>query len=420
VGGAVKRALFVVAVVVAALVPAACGSSAKTTTLVGPISGTRLSVYVSVPLHGASRVSGQSVINGATLALDQAGGRVGRYQIVLKTLDDATVKTEGWDPVQTTNNVRLAVLDPTTIAYLGDMNSGASAISIPPLNRVGIPQISPTGGAVGLTSSGPGSNPGEPAKYYPTGQRTFVRIAPNNAIQATAQVQVQKSMGCATAYVLEDGEVDGADAARSYEVAALQAGIKLVGIQQFVRRATNYESVALAVKHAAPNCVLISSDTESGAVLLTTQLLAAIPTAKIFGTSGLAESTYTEPGEGGIPLSDDPHVILTVPTLGLNDYPSSARKFVAAYKQRYGPPEPDAIFGYEAMSLLLNAIDRATDGGRAQAERSKVRAAIFATRDRQSVVGTYSVQPDGDTTLRTYGVWGIVGGQLSFWEAITA
>jgi branched-chain amino acid transport system substrate-binding protein len=72
------------------------------------------------------------------------------------------------------------------------------------------------------------------------------------------------------------------------------------------------------------------------------------------------------------------------------------------------------------MSLLLDAIDRATDHGTKPALRSQVRAAIFATRDRRSVLGTYSIDADGDTTLGRYGVYGIVDGRLTFWEAASA
>ena len=145
-----------------------------------------------------------------------------------------------------------------------------------------------------------------------------------------------------------------------------------------------------------------------------------MPTVKIFGTAGLAESTYADPSQGGIPLSVDSRVVITSPALGLNEYPPSARAFDTAYTRRFGPPQPDAIFGYEAMSLMLDGIKRATDDGTAPAVRSEVRRAIFATRDRHSVLGTYSINRNGDTTLLRYGIWGIVEGHLTFWEAIKA
>ena len=415
--GAVRWGRLTLATLAALVVLTGCGSKDALGTR---IRGKTLTVYVSVPLRGASKVSGEAVSYGATLALADVHGHIGGFRIDLKTLDDATAQRGGWDPGQTTINARIAVLDPTTIGYVGEMNSGASAVSIPPLNRAGIPQVSPTSSAVGLTTSDAGSFPGEPQKYYPTGVRTFARVVPNDTVQAIAQVRVQQSMGCRNVYVLNDGEVDGVAAASSYEVAAQKAGLHVVGIQTFPRQATSYVSLASGVAQTRPDCVLISAETESGAVLLTEQLAAAMPDVKLFGSAGLAESSYFDPAQGGIPDSISQRVILTAPLLAPQDYPESARAFVASYERRYGAIEPDSIFGYESMSLLLSAIDRATDHGSKPAVRSQVRAAMFATRDRRSVLGTYSIDANGDTTLRRYGVYTIADGQLSFWETITA
>jgi branched-chain amino acid transport system substrate-binding protein len=399
---------------------AGCGSKDKPDKPDGQIHGRVLTIYASVPLRGISRVSGQAVVSGARLALSQARGRIGEYKIALKVLDDATVQRGGWDPGQTTLNARAAVLDPTTIGYLGELNSGASAVSIPPLNRAGIPQVSPGSTAVGLTSAGPSAFPGEPQKYYPTGVRTFVRVVPNDTVQSLAQVRAQRGLGCDTTYVLNDGEVDGADAARTFDLAAQKAGLRVVGLQAFPRDAPNYKALAAGVAQKHPDCVLISADAESGAVGLTTQLAATMPKVKIFGSAGLAESTYTDHAQGGIPTSLDSRVVLTAPTLAGSQYPPSARAFAAAYRRRYGAIEPDSIFGYEAMSLMLSAIERATDRGTEPAMRSAVRAALFATRDRRSVLGTYSIDRDGDTTLRRYGVYGLADGRLTFWQAVAS
>ena len=414
--GAKTWAWVALAVMSALLVLTGCGTKDAQP---AQIRGNTLTIYVSVPLLGASRVSGEAVVDGAQLALTQVRDHIGKYRIQLRALNDATAARGGWDPGQTTIGVRGAVLDPTAIGYVGELNSGASAVSIPPLNRAGIPQVSPTSSAVGLTSSAAGANPGEPMKYYPTGVRTFARVVPNDSVQAVAQVRVQQSMGCTRVYVLNDGEVDGVDMAQSYELAALRAGLRVIGIQIFPRDATSYQALATGVAQKRPDCILLSADTESGAVRLTTQLAAAMPNVKIFGTQGLAESTFFNPLQGGIPLSVAPQVVLTAPTLALADYPASARAFIAAYERAYGPPQPASILGYEAMSLMLDAIKRATDHGTAPAIRSKVRAAIFATRNRRSVLGTYSIDANGDTTLRRYGVYTIAGGQLTLLEVIT-
>jgi branched-chain amino acid transport system substrate-binding protein len=382
------------------------------------ISGKTLTIYSSMPLHGASNISSEAVIGGAQMAVAQVHGRIGKYRIVLKSLDDSTAKRGTWDPVQTTANAHTAADDNSAIGYIGELNSGASAISIPVLNRVGIPQISPTSTAVGLTSAAVGAAPGEPAKYYPARIRTFARVIPNDAVEAAAQVRLQKSAGCTKTFVLDDDEFDGEDAAASFQFAARAAHLKLAGVQAFDPRVKDYRSLAAAVAKTEPDCVLISAITEDNSVLLTKQIAAALPEAMLFGTAGLAESTFTNPKLGGIPRSLDPRMTLTMAALGPDASPPAGKAFWKAYQARYGDPEPYAIFGYEAMGLMLSAIAQATDNGTQPAVRSAVRKAIFATRDRHGAVGTYDILRDGDSTLRRYGIYRIVNGQLRFWRAI--
>ena len=383
-----------------------------------PVSGTRLTIYSSVPLQGAASASGEAVVRGAQLALAQAGGRIGKYRITLEPLDDSTPKSGAWDPAQTTLNARQAIRDPRTIGYIGELNSGASAVSIPLLNRADIPQISPAGGAVGLTSGAAGASPGEPEKYYPTGARTYASVVPDDSVQAAALVRLQRSVGCTRTYVLDDNEVDGEDTAASFALAAQSAGLPVVGTGSFPRGATDYSSLALGVARTGANCVLISALDEPSAVLLTRQLAAAMPHARMFATAELAQSRYTDPARGGIPASLDSRVLITSPALDAGSYSPEGRAFLAAYGRRFGAPEPAAIFGYEAMSLMLGSIARATDQGTRAARRSKVVAAIFSTRNRSSALGTYSIDSDGNTTLRRYGVYRLAGGRLTFWTSI--
>jgi branched-chain amino acid transport system substrate-binding protein len=397
---------------------AGCGHHAHLEIPGDRIAGTRLTIYVSAPLDGASRYSGKSVLDGAELALTQAHDQIGRYRIVLKPLDDSTAKRGEWDPVQTTINAKLATADRTTIGYIGDYNSGASAVSIPLLNKLEIPQISPASTAVGLTSTAAGAAPGEPEKYYPTKIRTFARVVPNDDIQARAQVALQLQMGCTLTYVVDDGEVDGEDMADSFELVARSKGLDVAGIQAYQRGLASYAPFAASVAQSSPDCVLISGIPETGAIAVTRQIAAALPGARLFGTDGVAESSFTDPAEGGLPLALDSRLLITSPALGPDAAPPARKAFYAAYAKRSGLPQPSAIYGYEAMSLLLNAIERATDHGSRAAIRSKVRDAIFDTHDRRSVLGTYSITSDGDTTITSYGVYRVIDGDLQYWRTI--
>ncbi len=374
------------------------------------IDGRTLTIYSSAPLYGASADEGNAIVDGERLALSRVHGRIGRYRIVLVSLDDATFKRGGWDPGQTTLNARTAVANPSTIGYIGELDSGASAISIPILNRAGIPQVSAASTAVGLTSSAAGASPGEPQKYYPAGIRTFARVTPNDTVQAAAQVRLQQSLGCNETFVLDDGSVDGSDAATAFQLTAPALHLRLAGVQTYDPHATDYTSLARTVAQSGADCVLISAAGETGTVPLTEQVAAALPNALLFGTAGLAEASYIDPARGGIPSALDGRIMLTAS-------PPGDRAFLAAYERRFGPPQPDAVLGYEAMSVLLDAIARATGNGHHHASRARVLRALFATRNRRGALGRYSIDSGGDTTLRSYGAYGVSNGALQFLRA---
>jgi branched-chain amino acid transport system substrate-binding protein len=87
---------------------------------------------------------------------------------------------------------------------------------------------------------------------------------------------------------------------------------------------------------------------------------------------------------------------------------------VKTYKSKFGKTaDPYAIYGYEAMALALHAIERSKTG-----EREDVLEAIFATKDRDSALGVYSIDKNGDTTLGEYGAYTISGDKLKFDQTV--
>jgi branched-chain amino acid transport system substrate-binding protein len=86
------------------------------------------------------------------------------------------------------------------------------------------------------------------------------------------------------------------------------------------------------------------------------------------------------------------------------------------YSARYGEqfPDPYAVQGYEAMRLVLDAV--AAVGPR----RRAVIRWLHDVRNRQSVLGTYSFDRFGDTTLRDYGLYRIRAGELQWAGAVRA
>src|SRR6185437_4801922 len=137
---------------------------------------------------------------------------------------------------------RKAAQDKNTAVYLGEFNSGATAISLPILNEAGVPQISPANTAVGLTSKEPGADTGEPDKYYPTGKRTYARIVPKDTIQGAALATLMKQDGCTKVAMTNDKQVYGAGLAKNIELAAKPQGLTIVSNDPIDKNAPNYRS----------------------------------------------------------------------------------------------------------------------------------------------------------------------------------
>ena len=387
---------------------AACGSSSSSssssTSSGAAASGSKtVDIYSSLPLQGASSAQTGPLVNGIKLALSEAGGKAGSFTVNYQSLDDSTAAAGEWDPTQTAANARKAAADPKTVYYIGEFNSGASEVSIPILNQAGIPQVSPANTYVGLTTNEPGSAPGEPQKYYPTGKRTYLRIVPIDSIQAAADLLALKNEGCTKVAVANDKEAYGAGLAKLLELEKGEYGVNIVSNTGIDPKAPNFRSYAATIKSQGADCFEFAGIVSNGGVQITKDVNAALPNAKILGPDGMCTSTWTNAKQGGVPASIDPLIECTVATLDLSAYPGG-KSFLAAYKAKYGVsnPDPYAIYGYEAMKLGLQTIASLGPNG---SNKADVLKALFATKNRSSVLGTYSFNSDGDTTLKSYGLY---------------
>jgi branched-chain amino acid transport system substrate-binding protein len=412
---------------VAGLAPAlaACGSSsnnnnAGTSGTSGTTSsggGGTIDIYSSLPLLGPLTSATIPALNGEKLALSQAGYKAGPFKIKFTSLDDATAAAANYTVSQCASDGRTAAADPKAIAYIGEFNSGCTEASLPILNKEMVPMISPANTYVGLTTSEPGSAPGEPQKYYPGGVRTYMRIVPRDSIQAGADALAMKQAGCKQIALANDKTPYGAGIAQQIELVKKAYGINVISDTGVNPTAPNFRSFASTIKNQGADCFFYGGLTSTGGIQITKDVHAAIPTAKLFGPDGMCSTGWTDPKKGGVPLSLDPLMECTVATLDLSAYPGG-KDFLKAYQAKYGAgsPDPYAIYGYEAMKLVLDTISKLGSQGN---NKAAVLHALFATKNRNSVLGNYSFDQNGDTTLKAYGLYKVKNGQVVFDKAIT-
>ena len=407
----------------AALAVAGCSSSGSSSSSAGggsssSASGAAVDIYSSLPLQGASTSQTDPMVNGIKLALSQAGGKAGQWTVNYQSLDDSTAAAGAWDPGQTAANARKVATDPKAVYYIGEFNSGASQVSIPILNQAGIPQVSPANTYIGLTTNLPGSAPGEPQKFYPTGTRTYLRIVPIDSIQAASGLIAMKNAGCTKVAVANDKQAYGAGLAKLLELEKGSYGITITSNTGIDPTTPNFRSYASTIQGQGADCFFFAGITANGGVQIVKDVNSALPKAKIFGGDGVCSDTWTSAAKGGVPASIDPLMECTVATLDLAAYPGG-KDFLAAYKAKYGTanPDPYAIYGYEVMKLGLDTIAKLGAQGNS---KSEVLKALFATKARNSVLGTYGFDKNGDTTLKAYGLYKVgSNGELVFDKTIT-
>jgi branched-chain amino acid transport system substrate-binding protein len=406
-----------------ALVAAGCSSSGSSSTSAGggsssSASGKTVDIYSSLPLQGANISQTVPLVNGIKLALSQAGNKAGQWTVNYQSLDDSTAAAGKWDPGQTAANARKVATDPKAVYYIGEFNSGASEVAVPILNQAGLPQVSPANTYVGLTTNLPGSAPGEPQKYYPSGTRTYLRIVPIDSIQAASDLIAMKQAGCTKVAVANDKQAYGAGLAKLLELEKGFYGVNVVSNTGIDPTSPNFRSYASTIQGQGADCFFFAGITANGAVQIVKDVNSALPKAKIFGGDGVCSDTWTAAAKGGVPAAIDPLIQCTVATLDLTAYPGG-KDFLAAYKAKYGSanPDPYAIYGYEVMKLGLDTIAKLGAQGNS---KSDVLKALFATTQRNSVLGTYGFDKNGDTTLKSYGLYKVgPNGAPVFFKTIT-
>jgi branched-chain amino acid transport system substrate-binding protein len=372
----------------------ACGTPTATTTT---ITGSTLTVYASLPLSGPESTVAHDVLAAEQLALQQAGGKVGRYTIDLVPLDDAT--SAGWSQKLIAADARTVIQHANAVAYLGEIDPNASAQSIPITNADDLLQVSPYDTTIGLIQATP-AVPGSPDKYYEalkTFGRTFGRVVPNDTYQAKAQLQVMQSLGVKKLFIADDGGAYGdaialavQENASKYGITASPPARSSAGLSQSGADALFYGGVAGAA-----------------AVQLFNGAATAAPQAKLFGPGGL----YTSSFASQLSPAAQRATYLSEPGLTTAELPPAGHAFATAFKAAYGhaPQTQEAIFAYAAMQAVLRAIGQAGPNAN---NRSADLNGFIGAKNVSSALGTFSINKNGDTSLAPYIFSRVKGGKL--------
>lgn len=358
----------------AALALAGCSTTGASKSSIS-VSGSTLTVYASQPPGGSGGQEAADMLDAEQLALQQAGGKAGKFTVRLVKLDGHRLS----------DNARTAIEDQSSIAYLGELQPGTSQIPVEITNQRGLLVVSPADTAVYLTQPIPPVS-SSPTSFYParsTYDETFARVVPNTGMEAKAIVAEMQAQHVSRLYVASDGGQYGAAVAQEVRQDAKAAGLSLV----------NAPAGADGVFYGAS---VVSPAARTTATQALDKAAAASPSAKLFVPSGLYDQSFVT----GLSHGAGQRLYLSSPGFLPQKLPAPGHTFVSDFRRSFGHlPVPQAVFGYEAMSALLYVLERA---GVHANERATVVTDFRQLKDPpNSAIGPYSIN-GGDPNIAPF------------------
>jgi len=399
------------AITALALVMGACGG-AGTGGTTGASTAKTVKIISSLPMTGASRTQTVEIVNSIKMAIDET--KITNVTVLYDALDDATAAKGSWDAAQEAENARKAINDKQVVAYIGTYNSGAAKVSIPLLNQAGMVMVSPANTYPGLTK-GPekGAEPDEPGKYYPNGKRNYARVVPADDIQGAVGATWAQELGAKKVYIVHDTELYGKGIADVFRAKAKALGLTEAGYEG-AQKADNYRALANKIKDAGADLVYYGGIVDNNPAVLLKDLRAVAPTVKFMGPDGINCSEFLK--QAGPAATETYSTFGGVPP---EKYTGKAAEWLKNYDAKFNNknPNPYAIYGYEAAKVVLAAIAKAGDKAD---DRATVQTNVMGTKDYDGVLGKWSFDAGGDTTLTQFSGSTAKSGAWSFVKELAA
>ena len=352
-----------------------------------------------LPLQGAIRGQTVQISRAMLWALAQAGWKAGPYKIGYQSCDDSTAQAGAWDSGKCATNARLYANDKSVIGVLGTFNSGCAKIEVPILNRANpgpLAMVSPANTNVGLTKKW---DPGEPQKYYPTGVRNYARVVATDDIQGPADAMWTKALGFKKVFVLNDKQTYGFGVASTYQKAARKLGLTVVGFQGWDAKQSSYEALANAIKKSGAQVVFLGGIICNNGAKLMQDLKAVAPRIQLQMPDG-----FSDPASNGTVAQGAYISVAGQPPKSLT---GAGATFVKSFGKQIGTlPNPYSAYGAQAMDVMLKAV--ANGGG----QRAQTTKNLFGLTITNGILGTFTINSSGDTSLLPITIYKQAGKQL--------
>lgn len=368
-----------------------------------------VTLWSSLPHRGPQKRQALLIERAITGAAANISGRFREYNLRYVALDSSSPSAGGWDPGVAAANARRAALDPSTFAYIGELDSGATAVALPILNQAGVLLISPSATAVGLTNGGVGAGPGAPFQYYPSGQRSFVRLVPRDSMQGALIAGLARSRRCRSIALMDDGSIYGAGLAAIVASEAPARGLTVNWQGTLDPRSSDYRD---ELRQIRAGCLVYSGEPGAAAVRVVTDVARRNRSASVIAPDALASPSFVDPRHGGISSALAKRTTV-IGTIGAEkSYPPFGqwmwRNIATRGENLVGI---GAIQGYAAVELAA-ACQLRSGLVKGRPHRAGILGCALGHNHYSRALGPYYVFKRGDSSVNSYSRLGVRNGRL--------
>ena len=295
------------------------------------------------------------MVGGIRLVLEQRGYEAGGFSVGFQACDSSTAQAGGEEFFRCGTNAKAFSRNERVVGVVGSYQSFCSYLQIPIANQArGGPlvMISPSSTVEQLT---------EDDELYPSGQRSFFRLAALNRLQGLAQVELVKQLGHERLFVLDSGEY-GTRYVSDLRAHAKRRGVTVVGSARFDPEDESVAALVSRVARSRPEAIAIVDALSRGSAALVRGLRATLgPDVAIIAPDGFPPDGVQE-----LPAAAREGLYVTDYGIPNDRLPPKGRQLLRTFAAANGgDPGPDrgAAYGAQAAEMLLDAIAR-SDGTR--------------------------------------------------------
>ena len=205
----------------------------------------------SLPLQGQSRALARAMIGGIRLVLEQRGFEAGGFSVGFQACDSSTAQAGAEDFFRCGANAKAFSRNERVVGVIGSYQSFCSYLQIPITNQA------PGGPLVMISPSNTIELLTDDDGLYPSGTRSFFRLAALNRLQGLAQVELAKQLGHERLFVLDSGEY-GTRYVPDLRAHAKRNGVTVVGSARFDPEDESVAALVRRVARSRPESIAMS------------------------------------------------------------------------------------------------------------------------------------------------------------------